>query len=174
MKGYGTHMVNGVTLPVIAGLAAGIILVMIFPIFGSESLASIGRVTISLSPSDGGVRPEYNLRVNHIDRDMLTDNDAGMLSHLIENTPANPFYDLPYEDKITKQHAKQLMKILQFSNITSYSTAKSHSPESGIYIALIRLDGSGESQYYRIMMFLSNLPDKELASFNIVQASPPR
>lgn len=59
---------KGLIVTVIAGLAAGIAFLSIFAIFGSEGLASIGRVSITLTVPDGGVRPEYNLQVNHIDK----------------------------------------------------------------------------------------------------------
>lgn len=98
----------------------------------------------------------------------------GMLRQLIENAPAYPFYEPPYTDDITKQQAKQLMTTLQFSNITSYVDPTYVSPDFRVYMALVQTDWNGKTEYYRISIHTSKLPDSEISSLRIIQASPPR
>ena len=160
--------------PVIVGLVAGIALFLVFTLIAHENLTSIGQVSVGITNPDGGVRPEYNLRVSQIDEDMLTRNDMVMLKFLIDNAPPSQYFNPPYEDEITKQQAKQLMKALHFSNITSYVDPTRISPDFRVYVALVQIGSGGEGEYYRIFIQTSELPDNEISSFDITPASPPR
>lgn len=163
---------DGTALPVAAGLIIGIMFTGIFAIFGNESLASAGRVYFGISSPDA-FRTEYHLQVNHIDKQTLARKDMSMLKHLIDNTPSDP-HSPAFEDEITKQQAKQLMKPIQFSNVSSYIDHKYNPDSFRVYMALVQPDWNGTAKYYGITLYTTKLPDSEISSLRIIQASPPR